>query len=369
MAASITTLATNVAAPVNYQLMRGLLSAARKKLPYFNGSLPGTLAKQVGAPAVIWQRVNNLTAVTTAIGEVDGNSAWQNGRTLVRPVVSTVTATPLKYGNAIQLTEEIDLIQPNANSMKFMDTLGANAGESLNELMIDIYQGVPATSRRLAGAVATIGSIVTAISANDIKYCVNQLNRNSAMSQLPIGTGSTNIGSSPIREAYYGICHPDVEEDIRGITNFLGVEQYAGYTATLPGEFGALNGVRWCTSELSGINTTSGVIVVDAGGNGSVATLRATTTITACDLYDSFIYGREAMGTVGLGTAHGSSSKMMYDSIPAIEVIQHGAGSAGAGDPYNEIITLAWKSWFAGKILNANWVYRIRSGATSLSAA
>ena len=360
MATAITTLATNVVSPVNYQLMRGLLSAARKKLPYFNGSLPGTLAKQVGAPAVIWQRVNNLTAVTTAIGEVDGNSAWQNGRTLVRPVVSTVTATPLKYGNAIQLTEEIDLIQPNANSMKFMDTLGANAGESLNELMVNVYKGATA---RNAGAASTITSITTAISANDIKYCVNQLNRNSAMSQLPIGTGSTNIGSSPIREAYYGICHPDVEEDIRGITNFLGVEQYAGYTATLPGEFGALNGVRWCTSELAG------VILADSGGNGSVATLRATTTITACDLYDTFIYGREAIGSVGLGAAHAFSSKMMYDTIPAVEVIQHGAGSAGAGDPYNEIITLAWKAWFTGAILNPTWVYRIRSGATSLSAA
>jgi hypothetical protein len=135
MATEITNNITDVGSPVNYQLMRGLLSAARKKLPYFNGTQPGQLVKQAGAPAVIWQRIENLTAATTALSEPTGNSAWQNGRALVKPTVSTVNATPLKYGNAIQLTEEVDLIQPNANSIKMMDTLGANAGESLNELM------------------------------------------------------------------------------------------------------------------------------------------------------------------------------------------------------------------------------------------
>lgn len=364
MATAITTLATNVATHVNYQLMRGLLSTAKKRLPFFNGTVPGNLSKNQGAPAVTWERLNNLSvgstpSTTFLLAEASGNSAWQNGRALVRPTVSTVAVTPKKYGNAIQLTEEIDLLQMNVRAMKMMDTLGANAGEVLNELMLDTYQ--TATQSRKAGAVATITSIVTAISANDIKYGVNLLNRNSAMKFMAMGTGSTNVGTTPIRESYYGICHPDVEEDIRGITGFAAVETYAGYMPTLPGEFGAVNGVRWCTSEIAGL------IAADAGGNASTNTLRYTTTTTACDLYDSFIYGKEALGSIGLGEEHAEAIYKMFDKVPTVELIYHKAGSAGAGDPYNEISTISWKSWFAGALLNGNWVVRVRSGSSRLS--
>jgi len=361
MATAITNNITDIGSPVNYQLMRGLLSAARKKLPFFNGTLPGSLTKATGAPAVIWQRVENLSAVTSAISEPTGNTAWQNGRALVQPTVNTVSATPLKYGNAIQLTEEVDLIQMNVRAMNLMDTLGANAGESLNELMIDVYQTTTTTSTRNAAGAATITAIVTAISAADIKWAVNQLNRNSAMNFTPLGTGSQNYNSQPIRDAYYGICHPDVEEDIRDITGFVGTEQYAGYTDTLVGEFGTVNGVRFCSSELSGS------IDADSGGNGSAASLRYTTTVTSLDIYDTFIYGREAVGTVGLGENHSTSINAMYDTIPAVSLIQHGPGSAGAGDPYNEIATIAWKSWFVGAVLNGAWTTRLRTGASDLS--
>jgi hypothetical protein len=43
MAATASTLTSNVTAPVNFVLMKALLSAARKKLPFFNGTLAGEL--------------------------------------------------------------------------------------------------------------------------------------------------------------------------------------------------------------------------------------------------------------------------------------------------------------------------------------
>ncbi len=359
---AITNNTSDIGNPVNFQLMRGLLSAARKKLPFFNGTLPGTLTKNLGSPAVIWQRVENLAPSTSPLSEpLSGSaSAWQNGRPLVNPTVNTVNATPLKYGNAIQTTEEIDLLQMNATSMKFMDTLGANAGESLNELMIDVYQTVTTTSLRLAANASSVGNIITKLSSSDVRWAVNQLNRNSALNFTPMGTGSTNIGTSPIRDAYYGICHPDVEEDVRDIAGFVGVEQYAGYTDVLPGEFGTANGVRFCTSELDG------TIEIDVGGSAVTNTLRFTTANTAADIYDTFIYGRESVGTVGLGQEHTSSIQKMYDTIPTVQLIQHLPGSAGSGDPYNEIGTVAWKAWHAGTVLNGAWLMRLRSGASDL---
>lgn len=362
MATAVTNSITDIAEEVNYQLMKGLLSAARKRLPFFNGTLPGELSGKGSTRSVMWEHIANLAVATTALADYSGNSAWQNGRALVQPTKTTKSATAAKYGNAIQLTEEVDLLQVNVNTMSLMETLGANAGETLNELMIDVYQTVSATSVRQAAGVASAGAIITALSANDIKWAVNRVNRNSGMKFTPEGTGSQNYNTQPIRTAYYGIVHPDVEEDVRGLSGFIGVEQYAGYTSTLPEEFGTVNGVRFCTSELAGL------IAADSGGTASTNSLRYTTTVTACDVYDTFIYGKEAVGSISLGAKHIASTYKMYDQTPnPIQLIHQAVGSAGAGDPYREIGTIAWKAWFAGEVLNDFWLTRVRSGATDLS--
>jgi len=359
MAALITNLATNVTAPVNFQLMEGLLSSARKRLPFFNGSLQGELSKNSGAYSVRWERIENLAVATTALSEPTGNATYFNGRDAVNPTITRIDAAMLKYGNAITLTEEVDLVQVNARALKFMDTLGANAGESLNELMITAIQsGVSAAMTRFGSGVASEALVTDDITTNDIKYVVNQLNRNSAMKMHPMANGSTAIGSSPVRESYFAVCHPDIEEDIRALSGFIGVEGYGGYTETYPGEFGALNGVRFCVSELAGM------ITADAGATD--ATLRSTTG-TVADVYDTFIYGLEAFGSVGLGEKHAESIYKMYDRVPTVELIYHPPGTSGTADPFNEVGSLAWKSFFVGKVLNQNWLGRIRTGANIIS--
>jgi len=352
--------ASTVPAPVNFVLMETLLSAARKRLPYFNGTLPGSLEKAQGAASVKWRRIENLTAVTTALTEnTEGTTpAFGFGRSSVRPTITDVTVAIQKFGNALSLTEEIDLFNVNSNSAALMDTMGANAGESLNTLMRNVYDGESVIVRignGSAGTVAaTYSSIAEAINLNDIRFCVNQLNRNSAMKFTPAGFGSQNIGTSPIRQSFYGICHVDVEEEIRALTGFIPVEQYGGYTETEPGEFGAVGGVRWCSTEIAPIiSDGSTESAAAAGFHGSSAVLH--------DVYSTFIYGREAVGSIGLGENHAKEIYMMYDRVPTVELIYHKPGSSGVADPFNEQGSLAWKSWFAGKRLNENWIAKIQT--------
>lgn len=358
MAALITALESNVPAPVNFVLMKGLLSAARKRLPYFNGTLPGSLEKSQGSASVKWRRIENLTAVTSALNERNGTATAFLGRDAVQPTITDVTVAMAKYGNALLVSEEVDLFNVNSKSAQLMDTLGANAGESLNTLMRDVFN-TGFTQIRYAGGVANDSVVAAAISLNDIKYSVNLLNRNSAMTFMPFGASSTNYNNQPIRASYYGVCHPDVEEDIRSLTGFVGVEQYGGYTETIPFEFGAVGGVRWAATEIAPISS--------AASGTSNNQLRGTTA--APDVYSTFIYGREAVGSVGLGNMHASNSYEMYDPArpPAVELIVHQPGSSGIFDLYNEVGSLAWKAWFAGKVLNTNWGVKIRTGATKLT--
>jgi len=316
--------------PVNYVLMKGLLSAARKKLPYFNGTLAGNLQKSGGSASVKWERINNLAANTATLSELSGTAAAFFGRNFVTPTLSVVTATILKKGNAIVLTEEIDLFNVNTKAAKLLDTLGANAGESLNALMFSAYQAATNVrySNGAAGGAAGVSTISAAISVGDIKSGVNFINGGAGRTFTPIGMGSTNIGTQPIRSSYYGICHVDVEEDIRALTGFVAVEQYAGYTETMPFEFGAVNGVRWSSTQVS-------TIASGAGKTSSVGLRGASTK--AHDVYDSFIYGQEAIGTVGLGNMHATNSYEMYNpkTPPAVELIYKAVGSGGALKPYN----------------------------------
>lgn len=361
MATVVTTNATYLTQPVNYVLMKGLLQAARKKLPYFNGTLPGELIKNGGSSAVKWERINNLSAVSSALGEFVGNSAFLFGRQLVTPTYSSVTATAAKYGNAIQVTEEVDLFNVNTRAARLMDTLGANAGESLNTVAKAEYDNATLVrySNNAAGGTTAVSLVTSKMATTDLQYAVNKLNANAAMPFMPMGTGSRNIGTNPIRSAYYGICHVDAEEDIRNMTGFIPVEQYGGYTETMPFEFGAVNGIRWASTQVATISLSSGKKTA-TGYRGSSTILN--------DVYASYVYGKEAVGTVGLGNMHASNSYEMYNpkTPPAVEVIFKPAGSAGAGDPYNEIASLAWKSWFVAKILNANWIVKIRHLASKL---
>jgi len=350
--ATTTTFQSYVTAPVNNVLMRGLLSAARRVLPYFNGTIPGDLQMMGGSATVKWRRIDNLALATTALGEVD-SAVFGMGRSPVTPTVTNITKAVEKYGSFFYPSEEVDLFNINSKSAQLLDNLGENAGASLNALARDEFAN--ATNVRLGGGVATVTAIVTGMSTTDIKYVVNQLNRTSAMKMFPMGLGSDKITSSTIRASYFGIVHPDIEEDVRELTGFIGVEQYAQNLQTIIGEFGAVKGVRFAASEISTIDT--------GAGTTSIAGFRGSTDILN-DVYSSFIYGKEAVGTVGLG---GSMSDMVMLGGPetanqsAIELISVPPAAASVANPFGEVGVLSWKAWFAAKVLNENWLWHVKT--------
>ena len=110
----------DVALPVNYHLMRGLLRQARAVLPYYNGTTPGILEKNSGSMSVKWERWQDLTATTTALGEVGNPLAFGMGRDTEVPTLDNITAAVAKYGKAVAYTEELELFQVNARAASLM---------------------------------------------------------------------------------------------------------------------------------------------------------------------------------------------------------------------------------------------------------
>jgi N4-gp56 family major capsid protein len=202
--------------------------------------------------------------------------------------------------------------------------------------------------------------VESAITLNNIKSVINTLDKNSALTFMPMTTGSQNIGTAPILSAYWGLTHPDVAIDIAGLSGFKSVEQYAGQTNTADGEFGLLQvagrAVRFISSEDASVDADSGATLTSQGLNGT----------SSVDLYSTVIYGRDCIGSVGFGDMFPDGTFQAGDDLGPISLIVKGLGSGGTSDPYDEIMTIAWKAWHTGAVLNSNWGRMIRSGATSL---
>ena len=358
MALVISATDTELPKPLNAVFNQTLLRNARNRAPYFAGVMPGSLTRQNGSNVAMWRRIENLTPATTALAELTGNASYGQGRDSAALSVTNVTATMSKYGNFVILNEEVDLYNFAGQFDKILEVIGINAGQSLNRLQRDIGED---NATLLYSNGASDGAVNTIISLDRIKQAINLLDRQSAMTFTPMTTGSQNIGTSPILPAYWGLCHSDVAVDIAGLTGFTSVEQYAGQVATVMGEFGTLSiagqAVRFISSEDAGVDA-------DGGATGGTS-VRETTTLA--DLYTTLIYGRDAIGSVGLGEQFDDGVYRAGDDLEPVDVIVKTPQSTGTSDPYNEISTVAWKAFHTGAILNANWVRGIRSAASDLS--
>lgn len=367
MAQTISATDTEVQKPVNVIYQEILLRNARPRAPYFTGTQAGVLQENAGTATVAWRRYNTsadnasgIAPTTSALTELTTTASYMQGRDSTAVHFSAVTATVSKYGQFFILNEEVDLFLPNGTMAGIARTLGISAGRSLNYLQRNIAEDN--ATLVYAGSAASDAAVVDKIKLGAIASVVNTLNRNSAMDFMPQTSGSTNVGTAPILNGYWGICHTDVAYDITKLAGFKSVETYSGQTQTANGEFGA---IQTGGSSVRFIQTPEASIDADAGGTKGTTGLRGTSDV---DLYTVVIYGMEALGSLGLGRAHGDGIYNAGDSLGAIEMIAKGRGSGGTSDPFNEISTLAWKAFHGGAVLNANWLRGIRCGATNISS-
>lgn len=342
-------------AATSFVVNQTLLRNARFRCPYFEGTMPGEIMKHSNTFSMKWRRIDNLTPTTTALSELSSYS-FGAGRTPTSLGDSNPTASLLKYGDFVVLTEETIILNVASLADKTAEVLGIQAGRSLNRLQRNIGEDNVTLVR--PGEATTDSAVSTAISNDLIASVVNTLDRNGAIRHRPeMLTGSTIYGSSPVRDCYVGICHSDVEWDIRALTTFIAAEKYATTTGLFNGEFGSANGVRWISTPEASVD----------GGGGVAGAMRETTTAGVCDLYTALVYGVDAIGSVSLDVNLIKSTYESGDRVPGIMLITKGFGSAGVSDPFDEYMSMAWKAWHGGAVLNSDWARGIRVASRKLS--
>lgn len=352
------TTTTQFSAMVNNQVMDQFLREANQFLPYFVGGYEGegSIDRHANSFTAKWRRYAQISPTTTALTALTGTESYpfRTGETLS---VTDVTATVQKYGQVVTMNEEVELLNATQQSMEVAKRLGESAGRSLNRLQRNELEDN--STLVYVGGVSQDADVAEKLTVDSLRSVLNTMARNSARKFTPESTGSQIVGSSPIRDAFWGITHVDNEYDIRDMAGFKAVETYASHTATVKGEFGMVEGCRFLMTEEASQDADLGA---DPG-----PTLKSTTGASA-DLYTTVVFGQDYHGHLGLGREHIKQTYMASDPLPAVELISHNRGSSGAMDPMNEIGTKAWKSWHAPKILDARWGRGIRHAAGKLNA-
>ena len=285
-----------------------------RAVPYFVHDKYGQ-AKSLpskSSETVKFRRYSNLAAATTPLTE----GVTPAGSQLA---VTDITAKVVQYGDFVTLTDKIQMHVEDNVVMEATDILGDQAGLTLDTVWRDAI--VPNLANAITVA-ASEGATVAGdtIDGASIDQAILTLKRNLAKKFTSVITGSTAVGTTPVRAAYMAIVHPDVVYDLESVSGYKNVSEYASQGDVQEGEVGAYKDVRF-------IESTQGYINTDGGD-------------TNVDTYHTPIFGKEAYGVVSL---RGKGK---------FETFVKPLGSAGTADPIDQRSTVGWKASTVAKILN-----------------
>jgi len=284
-----------------------------------------TIPANSNAKSAFAYRYKNILPATTPIAEYDGSNIKRPNK-IVREEVEYAVA---HYGDYIVYTDELDLYDFDNIQASFLDILGDQASITIDTIRRDALRGGTnvvyadgATSRQEVAAGKK------KFTTNDFKIMAVKLKNQRAMKFKSVITGSTSIGTQPIRSAYIGITSPEVVEDLRDLVGWKNVETYSDYSKAIEDEVGSVGDFRVIES------TNNAPIPTDDGGGNDV------------NVYISYFMGKDAYATTTLRGKKG------------IQTIVKPLGSAGAEDPLNQYGTIGWKAIAGCAILNEAWLIR-----------
>ena len=234
------------------------------------------------------------------------------------------------YGDYIIVTEHLDLYDLDHIRTSYLDILGDQA--SLTKETIEMQTLQAGTNVVYAdGATDSATAQAKTITRKDIKLVSLKLRKQAGKKFTRMVTGTTKVGSNPIRAAYVGICDPSIVEDLESIPGFTITAKYPSGQLLDPNEVGELGGIRWIENTLFEPS--------DLGG-GKL-------------LYKTLVMAKDAFATTTL-RGHGTIAMVTTD-----------IGTASKSDPLAQFGTLGWKAIFGCAILNQAWLVRIESGSAN----
>jgi N4-gp56 family major capsid protein len=273
---------------------------------------------------------------------------------------TTLMHTLKQYGSYVNTTD-VQMAAAADPVLKIISERQATqAGETIDFLSFKVfragtsvkYVGASATARghvdmHIGGAVTVVDDPGNSATLGPLQTAIRALQNNDASKLKNKLKASVGIATEPIRESYVAICHPDLQQDIQGLPNFVPVEKYPDQGDVIEGEIGGVEGVRFIT-------TTQAVPFKDAGDTTGAGAGSVSTTGANNDVYPVLIFAEDSIGCATLGGMDSLRSKVVMPK-------------PGPGDPLGQRGTVAWDTFYSCIILQDLWMYRLEVVATKLS--
>ena len=311
---------TQLITPVQVYYDKVFLERAKIELRHDFGAQTKDVPLNSGS-VVRWTRFSPLALITSALSEATNPAE-------VAMTATNVSATLADYGNVTNVGTLYSMTGIEEGLKEHISVHGQNAGESIDRLIRqELASG--ATAQIASGATLASDIMTTDVfSGVEIRKAVRTLKKNKAQ-KFPGGL-------------YRGIIGPDTAYDLFGDSEWLDAHRYTTSDAIERGVIGKLHGVEF-------VETNNQHKDVSAGLSGSPVTAASAGVVA---VYSNFIFGQNAYGVVNLG---GISAPKVYVKNP---------GSGDTSNPLDQFSTVGWKMPFATKVLNANWIINVKTGAT-----
>ncbi len=296
---------------------RVFLDRAKLMLSHDFGAQRKTIPANAGT-TVKWNRWTPLAVATTAL--TDGSS----NPSAVDMTTTQVSAVRAAYGNFTAVSDLFNLTSLDVGLQEHVEVHGQNCGETLDTLIRNELGGTSSTSMGNAtttlavGGGTTLGAITSAnvMDGATIRKAVRTLKKNKAQR---------------FENGYFrGIMDVNQSYDLFGNTEWLNsISIYTDPIQLKAGIIGKVHGVEF-------VETNNGLVLASGGTQG-------------VDLYSTYVFGKNAYGTVSLENQPGNK---IYVKTP---------GPQDTSNPLDIYSTVGWKAFFAVKVLNASWIVRIIS--------
>lgn len=267
-------------------------------------------------PVVHFTRFTPLAISTTALTEATNPSA-------VNLTAVSISSALTEYGAFVTVGSLFSLTTLDVGLKEHVSVMGQNAGETIDTL-IRAELSANATELTVTTA-ATLTDVHTTdiLTGLEIRTVVKKLKQNRA----PRFPGAT----------YRAVIGPEAAMDLMGNSEWLDAHRYTTSDAIERGVVGKLHGVEF-------VESNNNLITLSAGFSTSATNI--------ANLYSSFFFGQHAYAVINLGSTTG----------PRIYVKNPGPNSTD--NPLELFSTVGWRQPFAVKVLNSNWVFRLKTGAT-----
>lgn len=303
-------------APVQQWFDNVLLSRPMPKLIYKQMALKKEIPPNSGR-SVRYRRYTNLATATVPLPD--------SGLTPPGQILNAVDIDARLdwYGTYVTITDQVMFVNQDPVLNQTVSLLAQSMRETEDALTSNMLTSTAAQFNAVGGANA---DNPTELSRSDIDTVVFELLSNDAIMISDNIEGSLKFGTSPVREAFWGMIHTSFLDDLEAVTGFISQAQYPSNMNVLNAEWGSVSNVRFLYS-------SRGSLSLNASLNGNTVA-------------NIIITGQEAYACVELTRA---TSEFIYTP------------PGGPTDPLRRLQLGAYKFAQVPRILNDAWVFNLRA--------